>query len=122
MKKIFRYAILASIVLLPFAAHVALAATSTSSVTLINPLGDEARDVRVLFGRVISAALSIVGGLALLMFVYGGLLWMTSRGESKQVTKGKDTITWATLGLVIIFASYTLVNALISGITSGNAT
>lgn len=92
------------------------------AVELVNPLGDEARDVRVLFGRVISAALSIVGSLALLMFVYGGVLWMTSRGDTKQVTKGKDTITWAVLGLVIIFASYTLVNALISGITSGTAT
>ena len=122
MKKIFRYALIASIILLPFVTHVALAATSTSSVTLINPLGDDARDVRVLFGRVISAALSIVGGLSLLMFVYGGVLWMTSRGDSKQITTGKDTVTWATLGLVIIFASYTLVNALISGLTSGNAT
>lgn len=122
MKKIFRFIVIASIMLLPFAAHVALAESSTSSVTLINPLGDEARDVRVLFGRVISAALSIVGALALLMFVYGGVLWMTAMGEPKRVTKGKDVITWAVLGLVIIFASYTLVNALISGITSGSAT
>lgn len=90
-----------------------------SAVALINPLGET--DVRVIFGRVISAALSIVGTLALMMFVYGGVLWMTSRGDSKQITKGKDTITWAILGLVIIFASYTLVNALILGITSGNA-
>ena len=92
---------------------------SAASVTLVNPLGET--DVRVILGRVISAALSIVGTLALLMFVYGGVLWMTSRGDTKQVTKGKDTITWAVLGLVIIFASYTLVNALILGITSGTA-
>jgi len=92
---------------------------SVSAVSLINPLGET--DVRVIFGRIISAALSIVGTLALLMFVYGGVLWMTSRGDTKMVTKGKDTITWAVLGLVIVFASYTLVNALILGITSGSA-
>lgn len=117
MKKITQLVATISAAFLPFIAH---AATATSSVTLINPLGET--DVRVIFGRVISAALSIVGTLALLMFVYGGVLWMTSRGDTKQVTKGKDTITWAVLGLVIIFASYTLVNALISGITSGSAT
>ena len=113
MKKILIRLLMPVLMLAP---SVALA----EAVTLINPLGET--DVRVILGRVISAALSIVGTLALLMFVYGGVLWMTSRGDSKQVTKGKDTITWAILGLVIIFASYTLVNALIVGITKGSAT
>ena len=113
MKKILIRLLMSVLMLAP---SVALA----EAVTLINPLGET--DVRVILGRVISAALSIVGTLALLMFVYGGVLWMTSRGDSKQVTKGKDTITWAILGLVIIFASYTLVNALIVGITTGTAT
>lgn len=90
-----------------------------ASISLINPLGET--DVRLIFARVISAALSIVGSFALLMFVYGGVLWMTSHGDTKMVTKGKDTITWAVLGLVVIFASYAIVNALIVGITTGVA-
>ena len=90
-----------------------------NSVALVNPLGET--DVRVLFGRVIAGALSVIGSFALLMFVYGGVLWMTSRGDTKQVQKGKDTLTWAILGLVIIFSAYVLVNALIAGITTGNA-
>lgn len=89
------------------------------SVALVNPLGET--DVRVIMGRVIAGALSIIGSFALLMFVYGGVLWMTSRGEEKQVKKGKETITYAVLGLVIIFSSYVLVNALITGITTGSA-
>lgn len=92
---------------------------SAASTPLINPLGET--DVRLIFARVISAALSIVGSFALLMFVYGGVLWMTSHGDPKMVTKGKDTITWAVLGLVVIFASYAIVNALIVGITTGVA-
>lgn len=92
------------------------------AVELINPLGAEAKDVRVLFARVISAALSILGSFALLMVVYGGVLWMTSRGDTKQITKGKDTLTWALLGIVVIFASYAIVNALITGITTGTIT
>ncbi len=113
MKKVF-FSVVASVIV--FVPACALAA---STVSLVNPLGET--DVRVIFGRVISAALSILGTLALAMFVYGGVLWMTSRGDSKQVTKGKDTITWAVLGLVIIFASYALVNALLTGITTGVA-
>ncbi len=90
------------------------------AVTLINPLGET--DVRVLFGRVISAALSVVGSFALLMVVYGGILWMTSRGDTKMVQKGKDTLIWAVLGLVIIFSSYAIVNAILTGITQGAIT
>ena len=90
------------------------------AVTLINPLGET--DVRLIFARVISAALSIIGSLALLMVVYGGVLWMTSRGDSKLVQKGKDTLTWAVIGLAIVFASYAIVNALIQGITGGTIT
>jgi hypothetical protein len=89
------------------------------AATLINPLGDDVKDIRLLFARVISAALSIVGSFALLMVIYGGVLWLTSRGEPKPVQKGKDTLTWALLGLVIIFSSYVIVNALITGITTG---
>ncbi len=103
--------------LIIFAPMIAFAASDTDSVTLINPLGET--DVRLIFGRVIAAALSIIGSAALLMFVYGGVTWMTSRGEQKAVTKGKDTMTWAILGLVVVFASYAIVNALISGLTAG---
>ena len=92
-------------------------AALAASVALINPLGQT--DVRYILARVISAGLSIIGSLALVMFVYGGLLWMTSRGDPKQVTKGRDTIMWAIFGFIIVFGSYALVNALISGLTTG---
>lgn len=109
MRKLFWIPIVVLGAIVPHAAH---------AVTLINPLGET--DVRVLFGRVISAALSVVGSFALLMVVYGGVLWMTSRGDTKMVQKGKDTLTWAVLGLAIIFASYAIVNFLITGLTTGS--
>lgn len=121
MKKIF---VLGSAFILGALPSIVSAADTTTSsggsIALINPLGET--DVRLIFARVISAALSIVGSFALLMFVYGGVMWMLSRGDSKMVSKGKDTLTWATLGLVIIFSSYVIVNALIAGITKGTVT
>lgn len=88
------------------------------AVTLPNPLG--ITDVRDIMGRVISAALSVSGSIALLMFIYGGILWLTSRGDSKQVEKGKAILVWSTLGLVMIFSSYVLVSAIIGALTTGN--
>ncbi len=87
------------------------------SVRLNNPLtgqpGDVPGGIPGLIGRVINGVLGVVGSLALIMFVYGGLLWMTSAGNDEKVKQGKDVLIWATLGLLIIFASYALVNFII---------
>lgn len=89
-------------------------------VSLTNPLtGDQASiEIPVLIGRIIEAVLGIVGSLALVMFIYGGFMWMTSAGNSEQVQKGKNILIWATLGLAVIFSAYALVKFVIEGITS----
>ena len=66
-----------------------------------------------LIGKVINAILGIVGSLALVMFIYGGLTWMLAAGNSQSVDKGKSILIWATIGLVVIFSSYALVNFVI---------
>lgn len=58
--------------------------------------------------------LGISGSIALLMFFWGGLQWVTSQGDSKRVEAGKDTIKHATIGLVIIFGAYAFINFIIA--------
>lgn len=79
--------------------------SESSTTTLPNPIGVD--DPRIIVGNIIRLILGLVGSLALIFFIYGGLMWMTSAGNSDQVTKGRDTLVWATLGLIVIFASYT---------------
>ncbi len=62
-----------------------------------------------LIGKVIQQVLGLVGGLALLIFVYGGLVWMTAAGAQEKVTKGRNILFWATVGIVVIFSSYAAV-------------
>ncbi|MBU1179848.1 pilin [Patescibacteria group bacterium] len=90
-----------------------------TSKVLTNPLDPSGKYVQpeVLIGRIISAVLGIVGSIALLMFIYGGFLWLTSGGSPEKIKKGKDVLVWAVIGLAIIFLSYTLVNFVISGLT-----
>ncbi len=66
-----------------------------------------------LIGRIIKSVISIVGALALAMFIYGGFTWLTSGGSSDKIKKGRDILIWATIGLIVIFASYTLVDFLL---------
>lgn len=54
--------------------------------------------------------LGIVGALALLAFVYGGILFLFSAGNSEQIEKGKKVLTGAVIGLFVIFTSYMIIN------------
>ena len=77
-----------------------------------NPLGDH--DFASLVGRAISVILSAFGAIALLMFIIGGLMWMTSMGDPARVKKGRDTLIWASLGIVVAFSSYAIIRFVLS--------
>lgn len=53
--------------------------------------------------------LGIVGSLALLMFVYGGLVMLISAGNSEKVTQAKNILVASAIGLAIVFASYIII-------------
>ena len=66
-------------------------------------------DFIVLAIRVARFIWAISGSLALLAFIYGGLMFLLSAGVSERVNKGRQIITGAIIGLVIVFGSYTIV-------------
>lgn len=88
------------------------APVNASIPKLENPLG-EGTTVPALLGRVINAFLGISGSVALLMFVYGGFMWLTSGGSEDRIKKGKETVVWAALGIALIFSAYALLNFVI---------
>ena len=91
-----------------------------SQVVLPDPLGipkTEANPIAFLLGRIISSVLGVIGSLALVMFIYGGVIWMLSAGNQEQVTKVKNILIWATIGIVIIFTSYALVKFVLTTVT-----
>jgi len=81
---------------------------------LTNPLGEGYDSVNAIIGKAINSVMGIVGSLALLMFVYGGLTWMTSSGSQEKVKKGKDILVWSAVGLVVIFSAYGLTKFIIT--------
>ena len=97
------------------------AAVAPTSYNLYNPLG-EVKDLTVIMGKIISMFLGIVGALALLAFVYGGIMWMTARGDANWLKKGQSTLTSAAWGLVIIGFAYTLTSSFLKLWSSSPAT
>ncbi|MDP2586277.1 MAG: pilin [Candidatus Komeilibacteria bacterium] len=87
-------------------------AANSGVIKLDNPLGENIKTPADLYSRLIFGFMGVTGVIALLMFVIGGLQWMTAGGAADKVKKGKDTLIWAALGLVIIFSSYAILRAI----------
>lgn len=53
--------------------------------------------------------LGMVGSLALLAFICGGVMFLISGGSSEKVEKGKQIIIGAVIGLIVVFTSYMII-------------
>lgn len=71
-------------------------------------LGDICPDPTGLVTFVLNLALGTAGGIALLLVIYGGFKVLTSSGDPKAVMEGRDTITSAIAGLLLILFSVAL--------------
>jgi preprotein translocase subunit SecG len=63
--------------------------------------------------------LFIVGVLAVIMIIFGGIRYATSAGNSSAVTAAKNTILYAIVGLIIAFLAFAAVNWVLGAVTPG---
>jgi len=59
-------------------------------------------------GSIIKIALSLIGTIFVALTVYAGFLWMTAGGEDEKVTKARDILQAAVIGLAITLAAYSI--------------
>lgn len=67
-------------------------------------------DTKVLIKNVINTLLYIIGLVSVIVVIIGGFMYTLSTGDSANVTKAKNTIVYALVGLVIAFLAYAIVN------------
>jgi hypothetical protein len=58
--------------------------------------------------------LGISGSLALLFFVYGGIMLLISAGQSDKINAAKQIIINSIIGIVVIFTAYTIIGFVIT--------
>jgi hypothetical protein len=61
-------------------------------------------------GSVLGAALSLVGVIFFGLMIFGGIMWMTARGNAQQTDKALNTIISAIIGLILILSAYIIVD------------
>ncbi len=91
----------------------------TTAAELANPLGDISSPEDVV-ATIIKVLLGVVGVVALLIVIYGGIELMTSRGNQEKIDKGRKALMWAAIGLVVVFGSYGITKAIFTALAGGS--
>lgn len=73
-------------------------------------------DITKIVADFVNVALSMVGVIFLILFIYGGFKWMLSRGDSKEIEEAQGILKAAVIGLVIIFSAYALTNFVVNNL------
>lgn len=63
---------------------------------------------------VVNVMLFILGIIAVIMIVIGGIRYVVSAGDSSAVTGAKNTILYSVVGLVVAILAYAIVNFVIT--------
>ena len=82
--------------------------------------GDAEGRVNNIIETVINIFSLVVGIVAVIMIIIGGLKYITSSGDSNNVTSAKNTILYAIIGLVVVAMAQFIVRFVLSRATSGS--
>lgn len=67
-----------------------------------------AQDPRLIAARIINGLLGLLGILTVAYIVYGGYLILLAQGNEEEVSKGKEAIKNAAIGLALILSAYSI--------------
>lgn len=93
------------------------AAAAPKPVILEDPLGKDHPGIIGALSRLIGTFLRFVGALALLVFVYAGVVYMTAGGSDERVKSAKDTMKYALIGLALIMFAYAFASFFFKALT-----
>lgn len=107
-------------------AFAGVAAPVHAAVNVIkNPSGDQADAAKVVnndgnktfqqtMKQVISTLFVVLGMIAVIMIIIGGIRYATANGDQGAITSAKNTILYSVVGLVVAIMAFAIVNFVIS--------
>ncbi len=78
---------------------------------------DEITNLQERLGRMLATAFQAVAVLSILPIAVGGLQLISSQGNSERVEKGKKTLFWGVVGLVLALSGVAVFTVLLSILT-----
>lgn len=72
-----------------------------------------------IFTTVTSILLFIIGAIAVIMLIVGGIKYVVSQGDQTSITNAKNTILYAIIGIVVAFLAYAAVGFVTDQLNKG---
>ncbi len=101
-------------IILSFLPYIALA----QSEHPLNPLGNTQDGAPEIYGRILKSLLGFASVTALVFFIIGGIILLSSGGNEEKIKTGKNTLIWAVIGLFVAFSSYIILRFVLEIITT----
>jgi hypothetical protein len=100
---------LGAVVLTPV---VTLAAPAEDIQAGVNAAGGDngGGDLGTNLQNIVNILLYVLGAIAVIMIVIGGIRYATSNGDAGSVKSAKDTILYSVIGLIVAIMAYAIVN------------
>lgn len=90
----------------------------TTNQTPCSTTNNENQGLNAIITLVINVFSVVVGFIAIVMMIYGGFKYITSSGDSGNVTAAKNTIMYALIGLVVVALAQLIVRFVLAKATS----
>ena len=71
-------------------------------------------DAENMVGKIIQTVFMVVGIIAVIVIIIGGIMYATSQGDSGKLTTAKNTILYAAIGLIISLLSFAIVSFILT--------
>ena len=80
---------------------------ANANTTVCKSQGDS---VGPLIVSVVNVLLFVLGLAAVIVIIIAGFIYVTSSGEAAAITRAKNMILYAVVGLVVAFSAYAIIN------------
>jgi type IV secretory pathway VirB2 component (pilin) len=95
--------------------------TAEAPSGILNQTGGEG-NIKTLVNTLVNFALGFLGFICVLFIIYAGFLLVTSNGSEEKLGEAKKIILYCLLGIIVIFASYAIVNTVLGAPTGATTT
>ena len=119
MKSIKKFALASASALSGLLVPIKMAMAAFDDIEL-NPGTGYATDFGNMFSSILNVVMLIAAVLVFAFLIFGGIQWITAGGDKTKAGEARNKITSAVIGLVIVAASYALINLIVNFLGFGS--
>ena len=79
--------------------------------------GDNA--VKTVMTAIFTPIWQLCAGLAVIMFVFAGILFLTSMGDPSKITTARNAVIWGVIGIIVAIFAFSIVGLAQGWVTGG---